>query len=51
MNLIQEFANEISIVAKENNSDELKTISIQILSAVESFDIGECEILLSRFKN
>ncbi|MCD6190327.1 MAG: response regulator, partial [Sulfurimonas sp.] len=51
MELIQEFAHEIEKIAKENKSDELKTISTQILSAVDSFDIGECEILLSRFKD
>ena len=50
MDLIQEFAHEVKRVAKENKSDELKTISTQILSAVDSFDIGECEILLSKFK-
>ena len=50
MDLIQEFALEVKRVAKENKSDELKMLSTQILSAVDSFDIGECEILLSRFK-
>ena len=51
MDLIQEFALEVERVAKENKSDELKTLSTQILSAVDSFDIGECEILLSKFKD
>ena len=51
MDLIQEFAHKVEIVAKENNLGELKTLSTQILSAVESFDIGECEILLSKFKD
>ncbi len=51
MDLIQEFALEIEKVAKENKSDELKTLSTQISSAVDSFDIGECEILLSTFKD
>ena len=51
MDLIEEFAHEVERVAKENKSDELKTISTQILSAVDSFDIGECEILLSKFKD
>jgi len=51
MDLIQEFALEVEKVAKENKSDELKTLSTQILSAVDSFDIGECEILLSKFKD
>jgi len=49
MEIIKEFALEVEIIAKKNKSDELKTVSIQILSAVESFDIGECELLLSRF--
>ena len=51
MNLIHEFALEIKKVAKERQSDELQIVSTQILSAVDSFDIGECEILLSKFKD
>jgi len=51
MDLIHEFALEVKRVAKENKSDELKMLSTQILSAVDSFDIGECEILLSKFKD
>ena len=51
MDLIQKFALEVEAVAKEKKIDELKTISTQILSAVDSFDIGECEILLSKFKD
>ncbi|MEN8303215.1 MAG: ATP-binding protein [Campylobacterota bacterium] len=50
MDLIQEFAHEVERVSKEKSSNELKTIATQILSAVDSFDIGECEILLSKFK-
>ena len=50
MELIQEFAHEVEVVAKESKNDELKTVSIQLMSAVESFDIGECEVLLSKFK-
>ena len=51
IDLIQKFALEVEAVAKEKKIDELKTISTQILSAVDSFDIGECEILLSKFKD
>ena len=51
MELIQEFALQVKRVAKENKSDKLKMLSTQILSAVDSFDIGECEILLSKFKD
>ena len=51
MDLIQEFAHEVERVAKANGIDELKTVSTQLLSAVDSFDIGECEILLSKFKD
>ncbi len=50
MELIEKFAHEIEEVAKESENNELKTIATQIISAVESFDIGECEILLSKFK-
>ena len=49
MEIIREFAHEVELIAKESKNDELNTIAIQIISAVESFDIGECEILLSKF--
>ncbi len=51
METIEEFAREVESLAKEKQSDELKTISTQILSAVDSFDIEECEILLAKFKD
>jgi signal transduction histidine kinase/CheY-like chemotaxis protein len=51
ISLIEEFANEVEKLSKEQNRDELKIVSTQILSAVESFDIGECELLLSKFKD
>lgn len=51
MELIREFADEIAKQAQKEKSDELKVISTLILSAVESFDIGECEILLAKFKD
>ena len=44
-------ANEVKKLANEKGIDRLKTISTQILSAVDSFDIGECELLLSMFKD
>ncbi len=50
MEIIQEFAHEVEAVAKEDKNDELKTVATQLISAVESFDIGECEVLLSKFK-
>ena len=43
INIIQEFANEL------NKIDRFKNISNQISLAVDSFDIGECQILLSKF--
>ncbi len=49
MNLIEEFAHELEKYAKEQKRDDFKNISILILSAVESFDIEECNILLSKF--
>ena len=48
--LIQEFANQLDIYGEKNNIESFKTISIKISSAVSSFDIGECEYLLNKFK-
>lgn len=48
--LIQKFADELNTCANDNNSESLRVIAIQISSAVSSFDIGECEILLNKFK-
>ena len=47
---IQDFANALGEYGKENNSEIHKTIATKISSAVNSFDIGECEYLLNKFK-
>ena len=47
--LIQEFADELDRYGEKNSIASFKTLSTQISSAVSSFDIGECEVLLSRF--
>lgn len=47
--LIKEFSEELHKYGKENDIESFKTIATQILSAVESFDIGECEALLNKF--
>ncbi len=47
--LIQKFADELAICGEKNSIKSFKNISIKISSAVESFDIGECEILLNIF--
>ncbi len=47
--LIQKFADELAVCGEKNSIESFKNISIQISSAVESFDIGECEILLNIF--
>ena len=48
--LIQKFADELNLCAKKNNIESFRTVSTQISSAVDSFDIGECEILLNKFE-
>lgn len=48
--IIQKFADSLHSCGKENNVAIFKTISIQLSSAVNSFDIGECEYLLNKFK-
>jgi len=47
--LINSFAELLSDIGIQKNRDDFKTIATQLFSAVSSFDIGECEILLSRF--
>ena len=47
--LIQEFADKLDFCADKHSVELMRTLSTQISSAVNSFDIGECEILLSRF--
>jgi len=47
--LIQKFADKLDVYANKHNSKKFKNISILLTSAVESFDIGECENLLAKF--
>ena len=47
--LIQKFANELGTYATQNDLTDLKEISIKISSAVASFDIEECTLLLNKF--
>ncbi len=48
--LIQKFANELNVYGTNESVEVFKKISIQILSAVDSFDIGECKVLLNKFE-
>jgi len=48
--VIQKFADKLNIYGINENIEIFKKISIQILSAVDSFDIGECRILLNKFE-
>ena len=47
---IQEFADMLHLYGDTQNINAFKTISTQISSAVNSFDIGECEYLLNKFE-
>jgi len=47
--LIQEFADKLDSFGEADSVEVMRTLSTQISSAVNSFDIGECEVLLSRF--
>ncbi|WP_373034856.1 ATP-binding protein [Sulfurimonas sp.] len=49
--LIQEFADQLDFYAKKDNIESFKNISKKLSIAVESFDIGECEVLLNIFKH
>jgi len=49
--LIQKFADELDKIAQKKSIESYKTLSTQISSAVNSFDIGECEFLLSKFRD
>lgn len=49
--LIQKFADQLYIFAKKEHMESLMNISNKLSSAVESFDIGECEVLLNMFKS
>ncbi len=48
--LIQQFSDALNVYGQKNDIGSFKTLSTQLFSAVESFDIGECEILLNKFK-
>ena len=48
--VIQKFADELLVCAQTNDLKSFKNISMQLSNAVDSFDIGECEILLSSFE-
>ncbi len=48
--LIQEFSNQLQSHGKKDNIETFQTLSIQLSSAVSSFDIGECEALLNQFE-
>ncbi|WP_372998216.1 ATP-binding protein [Sulfurimonas sp.] len=49
--LIQKFADQLYVFAKKDNLESFINISNKLSAAVESFDIGECEVLLNMFKN
>jgi CheY-like chemotaxis protein len=49
--LIQKFANQLEVYAKKDNIDSFRNISNKLSAAVDSFDIGECEVLLNMFKS
>lgn len=48
--LIQEFSDKLNFCADEHKIESFKSMSKLISSAVDSFDIGECEHLLNKFK-
>ena len=47
--VIGAFANKLEAYGKENNIESFKHISTKLSSAVDSFDIGECNIILALF--
>ena len=47
--LIQQFADELDVYAQKDDIESFKTLATQLSSAVSSFDIGECEVILSKF--
>ena len=49
--IIQQFANQLEAYAKKDNIDSFRNISNKLSAAVDSFDIGECEVLLNMFKS
>ena len=50
MDMIEKFAIELEECGKTNNITQYQNISTQILSAVGSFDIGECMVLMELFE-
>ena len=48
--LIQEFANSLEDCGKKEDNQLFKDMATKISSAVNSFDIGECEVLLNSFE-
>lgn len=50
INLIQDFSDELAAIAKIDNIKSFANIATKISSAASSFDIGECEMLLNKFK-
>lgn len=48
--VIKKFADEIYLCGKENNIEAFKNIAIKLFAAIDSFDIGECTILLNKFE-
>ena len=48
--LIQAFADKLEYYGNKDHIDEFKSMATRLTSAVSSFDIGECELLLNRFK-
>jgi len=49
IDLIQEFADKLDEYAQRDSIESMRTLSTQISSAVNSFDIGEFEILFEKF--
>ena len=47
--LIQKFSDKLDDYAEKNDNEIFRTLSTRISSAVSSFDIGECKILLDKF--
>ena len=50
IDLIQKFSDELDKFGEKENNEAFKILSTQLSSAVNSFDIGECEALLNKFE-
>jgi CheY-like chemotaxis protein len=48
--LIQKFAKELYKCGEQNNIESFKRVATQLIFAVDSFDIGECNMLLNSFE-